>query len=55
MIYIFLEDKDNKDQIIQDFKELMFQIDENTPDEINNRLADIIARVRRLYPVNRDD
>jgi len=43
-----------KEKIIQDFKELMLHIDDDTADEINNKLADIITRVRSLYSVDRD-
>jgi hypothetical protein len=48
-----LEVKDIREKIIQDFKELMLQIDDNTVDETNNKLADIITRVRSLYSVDR--
>jgi len=47
--------KEIKEKIIQDFTEMIWQIDVNTSDEINNRLADITKRVRRLYASGRDD
>lgn len=46
---------DNKEQIIQDFKELILKIDNFTENEINNSLLDITKRVRKLYKYDRDD
>ena len=45
-----------KEEIIQDFTDLISKIDINTPaDEINNKMADIIKRVRKLYGPGRDE
>ncbi|MGI9567685.1 MAG: hypothetical protein ACR2LL_11820 [Nitrosopumilus sp.] len=50
-----MANKDIREQITQDFKELMLRIDVDTPDETNNRIADIVTRVRSLYSVDLDD
>lgn len=54
-VSIIVTSKEIKEKIIQDFTEMIWQIDVNTSDEINNRLADITKRVRRLYASGRDD
>ena len=46
--------KDTKDSIIQDFIEIMAQIGISTQDEIDNKLAKITKRVRKLYTAGRD-
>ena len=46
---------DVKEKLIEDFKELIQQIDKYSSDEINNRLLDITKRVRKLYLSHRDD
>ena len=46
--------KNTKENIIEDFTEIIWQVEANTPDEINNKLADIIRRVRKLYAAGRD-
>ena len=50
-----LVESDGPEKIIQDFKILILQMDINTPDEVNNKLADITKRVRKLYAAGRDD
>ena len=46
----------SKKKIIQDFKDLILQIDHSLySDDINNQLMDIIKRVRKLYPTDRSD
>ena len=51
---LLLSLNENKEQIIRDFKELILKMDVNSPDEINNKLADITKRVRKLYTTGRD-
>ena len=46
---------DNPEKIIQDFTVLMSQMDIYSSDEMNNRLADITKRVRKLYLAGRFD
>ena len=50
-----LVENDNPEKIIADFKVLILHMDINTPNEINNKLADITKRVRKLYAAGRDD
>ena len=45
----------NKEQIIEDFKELILHIDNFTENEINNTLLDITKKIRKLYKYDRDD
>lgn len=44
-----------KEKLIEDFKELIQQINKYSSDEINNSLLDITKRVRKLYLSRRDD
>ncbi len=46
---------EEKEEIIQEFKEMIVHMDVNTPDEINDKIADITKRVRRLYITGRDE
>ena len=50
-----LVETDSPEKIIADFKVLILHMDINTPNEINNKLADITKRVRKLYAAGRDD
>ena len=50
-----LVENDSPEKIIADFKVLILHMDINTPNEINNKLADITKRVRKLYAAGRDD
>ncbi|MGI9567611.1 MAG: hypothetical protein ACR2LL_11450 [Nitrosopumilus sp.] len=47
--------QDYKDKLIQEFRDLMQQIEDADQDEINNKLADIIRNVRKTYAVSRDN
>ena len=51
---LYVTNKSTKENIIKDFTEIIWQVEANTPDEINNKLADIIKRVRKLYAAGRD-
>ena len=51
---LYVTNKNTKENIIKDFTEIIWQVEANTPDEINNKLADIIKRVRKLYAAGRD-
>lgn len=45
----------DKEKIIQDFRELILHMDVNTPNEINDKITDIIKRVRKLYIAGREE
>ena len=47
--------KDTKEKLVQEFVDLIKQLDKDDHDEINNRLADIVRNIRKTYTVGRDD
>jgi len=47
--------EDTKEKLIQEFVDLIQQLEKDDHDEINNRLADIVRNIRKTYTVSRDD
>lgn len=55
MRIIVTASRDIKEEIVQEFKDIVMGIDFTTPEDINRKISDITKKLRRLYMHGRDE